>query len=388
MLLAPTMVSTVTELYHDKSMTKQLVAKKLGVSYGCLHKFMVKHGIKRRAPDELRFPHLYDKQLCEAIATAYQDGRSSGRIAKEHNLTAAIVLAILKRTGVKLRQNTTKVADNRLYKLQSEQLNDLYFGQKLSVQQIADLFGLSRCATQNWMIKNGIKFRTDADSISARNLHRIPPLTDGQLQLIYGSLLGDACLYYDLFQSNKTERMIECYRIQFAHGYKQLPYLKHKFGVLPGSKITPYKPGFGKLGYRYYFCHTPTLTPIAALCHDTGHKKRVTQEWLEKLTWEGIAYWYQDDGFLLVNKRYSRPTIGLCTHNFQPPELKIIQRFLAECGLETRQVKPRPSTKSKHVPKPWSRLLQSRFKHQVAPFLERIKEFIIPSLSYKIRYIL
>lgn len=270
-----------------------------------------------------------------------------------------------------------KTKDNQIYSIPKEELERLY--ETRSQRQIGQLFGLSRTAVSNLLDRLGIQRRSYQESSSVMNLWTFPGFTPQQEQLVYGSLLGDACLHRTIMRSNKREHnKLEIYRLQFQHGIDQKAYLEHKRSILPGSKIKEYVTGFGRRAFRYYFCHTPTLREVAKWCHDGDHKKRVSQGWLDKLTWEGIAYWFQDDGYTTSQRGY--PVLGFCTNSYSDGELDLLQRMLMEkFGLETRRGHPgrNPNATNRY------RLI-ARYYNQIAPFLERLSPFINPCLHYKL----
>ncbi len=209
------------------------------------------------------------------------------------------------------------------------------------------------------------------------NDQRFVTFTKSQEQLVYGSLLGDACLHRGTMKSNKTGNLIETYKLIFAHSVKQHEYVLHKQKLLNCCKIMRRKSGFGSDMEATAFSHTPTLREVAKICHDENHKKRVTSEWLAKLDWEGIAHWYMDDGDLLVSKK-NHFKMRFHTESYSFNELELLQNFLANRGLQTRLLKS-PNQN------PNERIICSKHKAEVIKFLEKLKPFVIQQLAYKLR---
>lgn len=375
----------IIEMYNVRLMTMQQIADHLRMSYGSLAKVMRKCNIVRRTPTQSRFHHLLG-HFDDKIIKMYRSGSTAKKIAMALGIGPAAVYTILKRVGEKRRKFTTTIADNPIYQLSRTELVNLYLKQKMSARQIGAQFGISRTAAENLLRKQSIRLRSYIKSSSAMNIYRIPPLNEHQIQLLLGSLLGDAGLYRRVALSNKTARKLINYVVQFAHGWKQLSYLNHKRTILSGSKIIRYVTGLGKVAYRYIFAHTPTLKEFARICHNHNHKKSITKEWLDRLTWEGISYWYQDDGYLLIMKK--RPIVNFCTDSFNNRELTLLQKLLRGFGLDTRralQIPPK-QTGFKRSTKKHYRLV-SRHRKEAEQFLINVSPWIVPCLRYKIRWL-
>jgi len=254
-----------------------------------------------------------------------------------------------------------------------------YINNKLSTGLLAKEFKCNAVTIANILRSQNIKLRSYADASSAMNDRRMIVFTEDQRQLIFGSMLGDACLHRSIMKSNKTDNKLETYKLIFAHSIKQLEYLEHKRSVLGGSRIGNRQSGHGSIIKHFAFCHTPSLRPIAEICHDSNHKKRITQEWLNLLTWKGIAYWYMDDGSLLIDKEYGRPILTFHTNSYSSSELDLLTRFLRGHGLDTRHQKADGNP---------GIILSSRHQTEARSFLKNMKPYIIPSMEYKIRAIL
>jgi len=258
----------------------------------------------------------------------------------------------------------------------AKQVKKLY-NSGLSQRQIAEKYDCSRSPIERIMRQNNIRRRSDAESISALNKTKTVQFTPQQKQLIFGSLLGDACLFNQKYKSNKTGNPISTYRLIFSHSRKQLKYLQYKRSILPGCKIGKRKSKLGSIIHWYAFCHTPSLIPIAQICR-RQNRKRVNKKWLDNIDWLGIAFWYMDDGALIINK--NRPNLNFYTNSFDHQERRLLSDMLERFGLDTREAKtPNPN--------PNERILVSRYKSQAIKFMSKISKYIIPSMRYKIRYL-
>jgi superfamily II DNA or RNA helicase len=115
-----------------------------------------------------------------------------------------------------------------------------------------------------------------------------PALNDDQLQLIYGSYLGDG--YIDITKKNR-------YRLRIVHCEKQKEYCTWKAHMFNISKLNYCeKNGYSqKPAYNFQ-------TKIFDLEEDIPKNTKIVPDWiLDKLDAKGIAVWYMDDGS--INKR-------------------------------------------------------------------------------------
>ena len=113
-------------------------------------------------------------------------------------------------------------------------------------------------------------------------------LNDDQLQLIYGSYLGDG--YIDITKKNR-------YRLRIIHCENQKEYCNWKAGMFNINKLNYCeKNGYSqKPAYNFQ-------TKIFDLEDDIPKNTKIVPDWiLDKLDARGIAVWYMDDGS--INKR-------------------------------------------------------------------------------------
>lgn len=162
-------------------------------------------------------------------------------------------------------------------------------------------------------------------------------------------------------------------RFASRHGWVQHEYNFQKYTVLSEFVHTPPKKqknsGFGEYSSVWVSLSTPTLLPIRLLCYPDG-KKRVTRAWTERLTWEAIAWWYQDDGSL-VNGR-----ITISTHSFTQPECQLLVDRLTEMGVLASVSPVRKPDRREY----WVIRLG---REQAAAFLRHVRPFLHLSMAYK-----
>jgi len=192
-----------------------------------------------------------------------------------------------------------------------------------------------------------------------------------QLQLILGSLLGDARLEC----RSKSIRAKHTARLRIHQSDKQKDYVFWKYDklkdfVIKGPRFTKvwHDPKRNKDHYSWYF-HTQSNEALG-LIHKLFYQdniKVVPRDIIEILDPLGFAVWYMDDG------SNNGGDITLNTHCFSNEEQKMIQElFRDKFGIKTTIVKDR-----------------SKFKiaigyYESPKFMNIVQSFIIPSMSYKI----
>jgi hypothetical protein len=192
---------------------------------------------------------------------------------------------------------------------------------------------------------------------------RLNPLTSVQKQLILGTLLGDGSM---VFMANHP-------RYRASQGIKQKEYTLHKARILENYINTPPaicpNLGYGSQLVVFSTVTTPVLDFIPVLCYrniEGKYVKHVNLSWLNELTWEGIAYWFMDDGAL-----QSSANIVMNTQGFSESEVKMLADWLTSMGTRAK------ATKASNY---WVVRLN---KANSLKFIENVRPYIIPELMYK-----
>ena len=192
-----------------------------------------------------------------------------------------------------------------------------------------------------------------------------------QLQLIIGSLLGDARLEC----RSKSIRAKHTARLRIHQSDRQKDYVLWKYRLLKnlvfkGPRFTKvwHDSKRNKDHYSWYF-HTQSNEALG-LIHKMFYQdniKIVPKDLIEILDPLGLAIWYMDDG------SNNGSNITLNTHCFSDEEQKMMQKLLLKkFGIKSSMVKDR-----------------SKFKiaigyNELSKFMNLVQLHIIPSMSYKI----
>jgi len=183
-------------------------------------------------------------------------------------------------------------------------------------------------------------------------------LSDDQMKLIMGSLLGDGSMRY-------ASKHNVAFRV--GHGERQREYCEWKQQML-----SPFAHDIGKTGNGIGFDTIPMrqLAGLRDAVYAADGRKTVTTDLLEQLDERSIAAWYCDDGtFGGSYKRwgYGKPT--LCVAGLDRQDRELVADRCEELGMG------RP-TLSGH------NLLFSGERARL--FHEKISPYVHPSLDYKL----
>lgn len=218
-------------------------------------------------------------------------------------------------------------------------------------------------------MKGGATFRTYKAASAIRQSRRRCVFTNKQRQLVLGTLLGDGCLV------NVKGAVTRRFTLVISHCKKQFEYIKHKRDALcVENNLRIEKSGYGSVRYRLNYSN-PALAEVAKIVLTDG-KKTVTKEWLSQLTWEGIAYWFMDDGCLTTTKS-GASNITLCTNNCSQHELDLICEHFSSLGF-TFRVNDEIKTRYMRITK----------NKEALRFLACVKKYVLPCFQYKVRSLL
>jgi recombination protein RecA len=183
-------------------------------------------------------------------------------------------------------------------------------------------------------------------------------LSEDQMQLILGSLLGDGSLRYASAHN-------AAFRV--GHGERQRDYCEWK-----QSMLSPYANKIGRAGNGIGFDTIPMrqLATLRDAVYAVDGRKSVTSELLSQLDERSLAAWYCDDGTFGGNyKRWGHGKATICVAGLSNEDRERVADRCAELGMG------RP-TLSGH------NLLFSG--ERTRRFQERIAPYVHPSMDYKL----
>jgi hypothetical protein len=196
----------------------------------------------------------------------------------------------------------------------------------------------------------------------------MPETFDNELiGLIYGTLLGDASINKEPSSPNRKVFTI-------GHSVKQKEYIEHKRHLLSLIKPHEIKEQTSKFGkwLRFMIAPHPIFKTIYDEFYSTG-TKQASMMVLNKLTPQGIALWYMDDGTT------ARNSFTLCTDSFDRQSIANIIIYFRDKyqinGVIRHSYKESTNKDYYHI---------TFYSKNAVAFKNLISPYIIPSMQYKL----
>jgi len=222
-----------------------------------------------------------------------------------------------------------------MLKVTETELRDLYENQLLSDREIGEKLGSFKHTIRKWRNVYGILPISHQDR-KRRLKGGFAPISDRQMEIILGSLLGDATLK----GSSKNSR-----HFAVSHSIKQKDYLEVVYNDLKNlcpSGLSEYIDK--KRGYVTYTIQTEARSEFKDIYDKIYLPKKQMNEWiLNQLTSLSLAIWYLDDGsYNYVNQ--SKSEFSFATNCFSEEDNYLAKRILKEkfaLHFEVRHFKKR-----------------------------------------------
>lgn len=196
--------------------------------------------------------------------------------------------------------------------------------------------------------------------------------------LLLGMLLGDGCLKTKTHTQKNGNKSIY-YEYVIAHSAKQKEYLEYKrdiFHSIMGGKFPKLNYEQRTNSFRFSRCHK-----IFRLFHRTlysnNNKKYFTEKVFRYLTPHSLAIWYMDDGGLsksIYNEKVTSCEMRLYTYFSEEEADRAIKYFKEKWDIKV---------KKRHYMNrgQWNLIFNTT---ESKKFENLIKDFIIPSMEYKL----
>jgi recombination protein RecA len=230
-------------------------------------------------------------------------------------------------------------------------------------------------ATENHLIRTPGGWRPAGELIQGDRVLVTEPqlLSDRQMQVILGSLMGDGNL-----SPNRRDRSGTRFRL--GHGAKQAEYLDWKVSLLGNIECSRTVNAKGAV-----FADFTPLAELAEL-HDVVYfgdgKKHLTWDYLKALTPLALAIWYMDDGgFTVRSKGLQERTQGgsgrieICVEAMSPGSRERLVQYLHD--THRIDVRLRIAGSAQKAVLVFSTAGTDKFQKLVAPYIH-------PSMEYKL----
>lgn len=241
-------------------------------------------------------------------------------------------------------------------KLDHTLLEELY-SQGKSYKEITEITGYNKNSVCGYFYKTKGKMK-DPRKYRRNKI----PLTEIQKEILFGTLMGDG---------NIQKQKLNSYSGRFNHSIKQVEYLKHIKSELD-NLTTDVRYFTSKTANKEYpSCYFSLknnyeLKPFYELFYQ--EKKRDVPKDLSLLTPRAMAYWFMDDG-----SASSGCTISIATNSFSLEGLLRLKKFLK---------------KTYNIEVTITKEFRLYFPAESGrKFCELIKDYIIPEMMYKFKFI-
>jgi recombination protein RecA len=230
-------------------------------------------------------------------------------------------------------------------------------------------------ATENHLIQTPGGYRPAGELLPGDRVITAEPklLSDQQIQVILGSLMGDGNLSPNLRGRTGT-------RFRMGHGAKQAAYLDWKVSML--GNIGCSRRTNAKGAVFADFTPLPELAELHDVVYFGDGKKHLSWEYLKALTPLALAVWYADDGsFTVRSKGVQERTQGgsgritICVEAMSPGSRDRLTEYLRDThGLDVKLVRSGARQMAVLV---FTTAASAKFQKLVAPYLH-------PSMEHKL----
>jgi recombination protein RecA len=188
--------------------------------------------------------------------------------------------------------------------------------------------------------------------------------TPRQIEVIYGSMLGDGSISNGIKNKKPCQSIFEVKHCDKQKDYVEWKYMELKSLCPTGTKKV--KNG-ERIQWRIRTFHHPFFTRLRKLFYPKG-VKIITKEILDNIGVLGLAVWYMDDGTLSKHGNH----IKFCTCSFSERDNLILSQWLENRFLIKTEIKIYSGYRFLIVD------LASRKR-----LIEIIKQAVIPCMKYK-----
>lgn len=303
----------------------------------------------------------------------YLSGWTQKRLAEKFECSRSWIYYVMKDAGISAR-NCSDACPNK-YSVDADlekSILDLYASGK-NRDEVAMILRIPAKAARRIIRVNGhTRTRSEAGFLrTEKNKH---VLDQNQLDLIYGTLLGDASLSIDGRSIAYTTSHCDMQRgyidwIRAVIGYGCVGSLIATGGFAPGNR------------YHYFkYRNKGALKDVWDVVMLNG-KKTVNTEWVNKLTLSAIAYWFMDDGSSTwVGPHRNRVKIAFATYSFTKSEIELLCARLQEFGIRSNAAWQPGKKYGKGYGIRISESDSNKFMMLIEPIVRQI-----PCMSYKIK---
>lgn len=264
--------SKLLELYENKKMSIEEIAKFFSVGQTTVLTYMKKFNIARR-PAVKPIKNIPNKEVLKNMH--HGNGKTLKEIAEYFGVNRNLVKKWFDEYGIICNYFTLH------RKPEKDEISKLYVNQNFTVKQLCDIYGVSRKTINKWLYSYNISIRSTQRKYA--HLRKIP-FTRKQKEFIVGTLLGDAYL-----SKNNV--------LQIKHSEKQLEYVLWKKDIM-SNYVNSVNRRESDLGvcYRWHSITHHEFSRYRDMFYN-NNKKIINMDISYYLTPFALAIWVMDDGW-------------------------------------------------------------------------------------------
>lgn len=238
-----------------------------------------------------------------------------------------------------------------------------------TIERISDLVNIG-----THLVRKIIKIKSGTNlTITEIKLLNNKIVDEHIIQCVYGSLLGDGSLSKKYSKNDFVN-----FTFASSHCDVQKNYLIKKSEIL-GVNPRNYIKGNNSWspGSKYWVVNYNNklfLQEVYENCF-TDNIKSISQKWMNIIDWEGIAYWFMDDGCSYTYKNAETVQANFSTLSFTKLDIDLLMEKFNSLGVSSHTVK------SQHG----NGMVLTIDSKYVNYFMSKIEPFIVPCMKYKIK---
>lgn len=281
---------SIRRLYCDFGYTAKLIGNLFGISEDAVFKRMVKYGISSDTRGEYNggvniiyngFKRSDHRITDETLTKLLSEGKSDAEIGRMYGMTGEGISYRRKKLKIEVSKSRAELYKEKLFQIPKEDIKKDYY--KLTQEEFSKKYNVSKTIWRPYIYNLGIPSKKEKE---------LPPLTNDQIILIIGSLLGDGGI-------DGLPRYYE------SHSLKQEQYLRYKMKVMEPFTSKSY-PCDGGTGIRFFTESSDQFYEFREAFYKEGvDGKLIPLEFISKYWDERIlAYWFIDDGYYDDKNRF------------------------------------------------------------------------------------
>ncbi|RDJ35658.1 MAG: hypothetical protein DWQ19_12635 [Crenarchaeota archaeon] len=300
----------------------------------------------------------------QEIINKYLEGNSSNDLASEYNVSQSTIIQLIKGKTWKQcnrpKNIKSKMSGSKINQQQAQEIIDQYIGGKSSYE-LAEQYDIWQTTICNIIRGHSWKQCRRPENIKeiinskhpGKGHKELPDLTELQMDVIIGSLLGDGSIRsinkrnnadFSKLQSLSKKEYIDWHSEIFHQHSAKIQAIYSKEKLTNKNKIIKRQPFKKQLaGYMFKTYRHPMFTKLRKQWYPDNLKTIPSNLTLNP---RRIAIWYFDDGSNNEKQRYA----VICTNSFSTDEVKFLCKKLHDFDLHPKIITRKSAYTNREMP--------------------------------------